>query len=113
MSDRQTFEFTTPAGHKVVLNTYLTGREAQELKSVMFSSLKMSMDDVQTAKVGLADVPTAFLVEQEKKALGYLVVSIDGDPADPVAKLLDLPSSEYEAVVKEINKITNPTTPEK
>jgi ABC-type uncharacterized transport system YnjBCD permease subunit len=45
MSERETKEFTTPGGHKVVLRTYLTGREAGELKSVMFSALKMNMED--------------------------------------------------------------------
>jgi hypothetical protein len=112
MSNRQTKEFTTPGGHKVVLYTYLTGREAQDLKSIMFSSLKVSMDDVQSGKVGLGDVPSTFLVDQEKKALSYLVVSVDGNETAPIDALLDLPSSEYEAVIKEINAIQNPTTPE-
>lgn len=110
---RTTQDFTTPAGHKVVLNAYLTGREAQDLKSIMFASLKVNMDDAQTGKVSVGDVPSSFLVDQERKALAYLVVSIDGDVTEPVSKLLDLPSTEYDAVLKEINKIQNPTTPEK
>jgi hypothetical protein len=113
MSERETKDFQTPGGHVVVFNAYLTGREAQELKSVMFAALKVNMDDVQSGKVGIGEVPSAFLVEQEKKAMSFLVVSVDGDSITPVDKLLDLPSSEYAAVVAEINKIQNPTTPEK
>ena len=113
MAERETKEFTTPAGHKVVLRTYLTGREANELKAVMFSALKMNMEDAQSGKVNVIDVPGTFLVDQERKALGFLVVSVDGDATAPVDKLLDLPSAEYEAVVKEVNAIQNPTTPEK
>src|SRR5438105_15938549 len=109
---RDTREFTTPGGHKVILNAYLTGREAQELKSIMFSSLKMNMDDVQNSKIGIGDMPSGFLIEQEKKALSYLLVSIDGDVSAPIDTLLDLPSTEYNAVVFEINKIQNPTKPE-
>src|SRR3979490_989452 len=112
MSDRQTTTITTPGGHTVVLNAYLTGREASELKSVMFSALKMNMEDAQSGKVNVSDVPGTFLVEQEHKALGFLVVSVDGSTEAPVDKLLDLPSTEYEAVVKEVNTIQNPTTPE-
>ena len=113
MELRVTKTIFTPLGHTVVLNAYLTGREAQELKSIMFTALKVSMEDVQSGKVSLGDVPSAFLVEQEKKALAFLVVSVDGDATAPVDKLLDLPSTEYDAVVKEINAIQNPTTPAK
>jgi hypothetical protein len=113
MSERETKEFITPAGHKVVLRTYLTGRESNELKSVMFSALKMNMEDAQSGKVNVSDVPGTFLVEQERKAFDILIVSIDGDTISPVDKLLDLPASEYDAVVKEVNQIQNPETPEK
>ncbi len=113
MMQRETRELILPSGHKVVLNLYLTGREARELKSIMFSALKVNMDDAQTGKVGVGDIPSSFLVEQEKQAMSYLVVSFDGDASAPVDKLLDLPSGDYEAVVKEINTIQNPTTPVK
>src|ERR1700676_3286885 len=113
MSERETREFTTPAGHKALLRTYLTGREANELKAVMFSALKMNIEDAQSGKVNVNDVPGTFLVEQETTTLGFLLVSIDGDAADPVAKLLDFPSTEYDAVKAEVDKITSPTTPEK
>jgi hypothetical protein len=51
MSERETKEFIAPSGHSVVLRTYLTGREANEIKAAMFSSLKMNMDDAQSGKV--------------------------------------------------------------
>lgn len=113
MSERETKEFITPGGRKVVLHTYLTGREANEIKAAMFSSLKMNMDDAQSGKINVGDLSPAFIIEQERKAFDFLIVSIDGDTMEPVEKLLDLPSTEYEAVVKEVNKIQNPTTPEK
>jgi hypothetical protein len=73
----------------------------------------MNMDDAQSGKVNMGDVSGTFLVEQEQKALELLVVSFDGDTTAPITKLLDLPSAEYDEVVKEVNKIQNPTTPEK
>src|SRR5262249_2098161 len=98
MAERETREITTPGGHKVVLRAYLTGREANELKSVIFSALTMNIEDAQNGKVNVSDVPGTFLVEQEKKALSFLLVSIDGDTTAPIDKLLDLPALEYEAV---------------
>jgi hypothetical protein len=109
--ERETKEITTPGGHKIVLRTYLTGREAGELKSVMFSALKMNMEDAQSGKVNVSDVPGSFIVEQERKALEFLLVSIDGDSTSPIDKLLDMPSTEYEFVIKEMNQVQNPTTP--
>jgi hypothetical protein len=73
----------------------------------------MNMEDAQSGKVNVSDVPGTFLVEQERKALDILIVSIDSETASPVDKLLDLPASEYDAVVKEVNTIQNPETPEK
>jgi hypothetical protein len=63
--------------------------------------------------VNVSDVPGTFLLEQEKKALGFLLVSIDGDANTPADKLLDLPQPEYDAVIAEVNRIQNPTTPER
>src|ERR1700675_3516832 len=110
MSERETKEFITPGGRKIILRTYLTGRESNQLKSVMFSALKMNMEDAQSGKVNVSDVPGTFLAEQERKALDILIVSIDGDTAAPVDKLLDLPASEYDAVVREVNAIQSPPT---
>jgi hypothetical protein len=112
MSERETREFKTPGGHTVVLRTYVTGREAAELKAVMFSAVKMNIDDAREGKVNISDVPGSFLVEQERRALQFLLVSVDGDSTDPINKLLDLPSAEYEAVVAEVNRIQNPSTPQ-
>jgi hypothetical protein len=111
--ERETKEITTPAGRKIVLRTYLTGREANEIKSLMFSALKADMQDAQSGKIAVEGMSGSFILEQEKRALSYLVVSIDGETKDPVDKLLDLPSSEYDAVVEEVNKIQNPTKPTK
>jgi hypothetical protein len=113
MSDRQTKEFTTPSGHAIVLRTYLTGREAAEIKSIMLASLKMTMSDLESKKVDMGGLSGSVLVEQERKTLDSLIVSVDGSTENPVEKLLDLPSPDYDAVLKEIETIKNPTTPEK
>jgi len=110
MTERETKTITTPGGHSVVLKAYLTGREANELKSVMFSALKMNMEDAQSGKVNIGDVPGTFLVDQEQKAMSLLLVSFDGSAENALERLLDLPSAEYDAVKAEVDKITNPTS---
>jgi len=113
MNERQTKELTTPGNHKIVLRSYLTGREAADIKSTLLFSLKMSTSDLENKKVDMGGISGSVLIEQERKTLGYLLVSVDGDGENPVDKLLDLPSTEYDAVLKEIETIKNPTTPEK
>jgi hypothetical protein len=111
MPDRQETSFTTPAGSVIVLRAYLTGREAADIKSIMLSSLKMSMSDFESKKLDMGGLSGDVLAQQERKTLDYLVVSVNGDTDKPVEKLLDLPSTEYDAVLKEIEKIKNPTMP--
>jgi hypothetical protein len=112
MADRETREFVTPGGHQIILNAYLTGREANDIKAIMFSALSMNMGDARESKVNIGNVPGTFLIEQERKALGFLLVSVDGDVTNPVDQLLDLPATEYDAVIKEVNAIQNPTMPQ-
>jgi hypothetical protein len=73
---RSTIEFQTPGRHIIVLNAYLTGREARELKALIFKSMKVDLSQATTGNVGLGDVDNSFLIEQEKAALGYLLVSV-------------------------------------
>lgn len=110
--ERDTKIITTPAGHTVVLKSYLTGREANELKGVMFSALKMNIEDAQSGKINIGDVSGSFLVDQEQKAMSLVLVSLDGSADNALERLLDLPSSEYDAVKAEVDKITNPTSRE-
>jgi len=112
MADRETKEIVTPGGHKVMLRTYLTGREANELKAVMYSAFKMNMDDAQSGKVGMEKVSGEFMIEQEQKAIGLLLVSLDENTEDALNRLLDLPQTDYDAVKMEVEKITNPTKAE-
>lgn len=105
---RETKEFTTPAGNKVVLRTYLTGKESNELKALMYADLKINTSDAANGKVALTDMPAAFMVKQEQKAVEFLVVSINGDTNAPVAAIEALPESEYNAVLAEVNAIRVP-----
>lgn len=111
MADRDTKEFTTPAGHKVVLRTYLTGKESNDLKAIMYADLKINASDASNGKVGLSDIPAAFMIAQEKKAMEYLIVSVDDNATSPVALLEEMPETEYAAVAAEVQKIRVPLAP--
>ena len=111
--DRESKEFTTPAGNKVALRTYLTGKESNELKAIMYADLKIDATDAASGKVALADIPAGFMIAQEKKLMDFLVVSVNGDTSAPIDKLEDLPEAEYNAVLAEVQKIRVPFKTEK
>lgn len=113
MAERETKTIGTPGGHNVVLRTYLTGREASGIKSDMLKAMRMSIPDTAAGKVSIENVSGEFLVDQEHKTLGYLVVSVDDVRENALDLLLDLPSDDYKAVLDAVNEITNPSTPSK
>jgi hypothetical protein len=109
--ERETTSFTTPAGNVVVLNTYLTGREKNQLKTDQFSSVKMKMSDPASKQFDPPSFDGSIVVTKEISEMKKYVVSLNGDTTDPVEKLLDLPSTEYDAVAEEVEKLKNPTKP--
>jgi hypothetical protein len=111
MLERETREFTTPGGHKVVVRTYLTGKESKELKAIMYADLKISPTDATNGKPSLADIPVSFVLAQEDKAIEFLVVSLDGITENIADKLGDLPEPDYNTVLAEIQKIRVPLVP--
>ena len=104
--ERETTTFKTPGGHEVVLKTYLTAREANQLKAVLYKSINMSMSDLANGTTEIKDIPATALLEQEREALKTVIVSLDGNQENVAERLLDLRSDEYDAVIAEVNKVT-------
>ncbi len=106
--ERPTTEIVTSGGTKAVIKTYLTARESNQLKEVLYANLKVSMTDLATGKTAVQDIPASVLLEQERKALELLIVSLNDSKENLADRILDLPSSEYDAIIAEVNKIARP-----
>ncbi len=98
---RETKSFATPSGIEIVLKTYLTAREANSIKDEMYKMMKI---DPQTGG-SKSEITGEFLLEQERKALALLVVSINGNSENILETLLDMRNSDYQSIVKEMNSI--------
>ena len=83
MADRETKEFVTPGGIKLMIKTYLTAREGMPV-----------MDD-----------SSATSIQKAQKLAGVAVVSIDGDTNNISERLLDFSMQEYTATLKEITEL--------
>jgi hypothetical protein len=90
MGERPTTEVTTPSGHKLVLKTYVTGREM----------------------LAITDQKNLPESQQLQKLASTVIVSLDDTSEDIETRLLDMPVTEFTEVITEINKIANPTTPQ-
>lgn len=87
------------AGHKLVIKTYLTGRESNEVKAVLFKGIEIEAGAGDKPKVPLANI-----LPQELKTLELLVVSFDGIEQNVVEVIQDLPADAYDAVVAKVKE---------
>ena len=97
--NRETKNIETPIDkHKIVLKSWISGREKRELRDILLTGMKMGKDgnvitDPQTTS------------KTEDKAIELLIVSIDGDDKDILNKVLDMKSADFDFLMKEIDNI--------
>lgn len=109
MEDRETFEIVTPRGLKVVLRSWITGRESQKIDGAMFGSIGATQD----GKSLQPKISSTMLADQENASFEAVVVSIDGKENDIVNTILGLRASEYSFIAKEVKKIVDGDISEK
>lgn len=110
MEDRDTFEIVTPVkGHKVVLRSWITGRESQKIDSAMFKGVGTTGDG-KRLQPKLSDT---MLADQENASIEVIVVSVDGKDNDLVNTVLNMRKQDYDFVLKEVDRVVNGDVPEK
>ncbi len=110
MEDRDTFEIVTPVkGHKVVLRSWITGRESQKIDSAMFKGVGTTGDG-KRLQPKLSDT---MLADQENKSIEVVVVSVDGKDNNLVDVVLNMRKADYDYVLSEVDRVVNGDVPEK
>lgn len=84
--DRATKEITTSGGHKVVLKTYLTQRETNDITKI--DSLK----DIDSNSV--SNLPISIAMDFTNEVMKKAIVSMDDSADDLINRILELPASE-------------------
>lgn len=105
---RETKELVTTSGKKVIINGYLTGRESNEIKKILFRSMSVDGETLapgEKPKVGR--IPLNVAIERQEKIVDVAVVSFEGSIDAPAEKVKDLPSTEYDDLVKKIEEALN------
>ncbi len=104
MEDRETHEIVTPLkGHKVVLKSWITGRESQKIDNSMVKGFGVTADGKK--KQLTPEIKEAAFSAQENAAIEAIVVSVDGANNNLLNRVLDMRKPDYEFVVDEVTKV--------
>ena len=101
MSERETKELTTPVdSHKVVIKTYLTGREYREIENVFLRQAKVNAAGQQSA-----DFDGSIVKVAEDKMIEQAIVTVDGTPDDILNRVLDFKNADFAYLVAQLNEM--------
>lgn len=102
----ETKEIITPVDNdKVILKSFITGRESREIKCIYSEAVKFRMEG-KTSKSESVDMGE-LTRKTEDKTIEVVVVSVNGIKDNKVDAVLNMNSIDTDFVLKEINKITN------
>jgi len=104
MSERETKEFTTPGGLKLVVKTFLTGREVNEVLKKLFGAREIS---AQSDGSAAAKLPIATGIDRNVFLIEAAVVSFEGSAENILERILDLPAKEYTAILNEVKSLAD------
>ena len=91
--------------HKVVVNTYVTGREMRNIESSMMDKLEMSQKGKEQEITGFKG---SMLSERQDMQIKAVVVSVDGRSENIIDAVLDLPTTESEQILDYVKELTEP-----
>lgn len=111
---RESKTLTTSHGHIVILKTYLTGRETNEFKRVIFEKTKFkSVPDPNTDPAEgkmimqpVTEIDGTILIEQQLAGMGICVISIDAQTKNIIDILQDLPHEDFGEVDRACAELT-------
>lgn len=102
----ETKELITPiGGAKIVLKSFITGRESREIKGVYFKGVKFKMEN-QVSKSDDIDM-SKITEDSENKAIEVVVISVNGSEENKLDAILDMNVKDYDFVKDEVNKVIN------
>lgn len=92
--------------HTLVVNTYITGREARDIEGALMDKLEMSQSvDRGTEITGFKG---SQLKERQDFQVKAVIVSFNGNTENIIEAILDLPSTQSEEVMKIVREIAEP-----
>lgn len=105
MDNRPTKEITTPIGnHKVVIKSFVTGREKRSFIAVFLGDGKLSVNP-SNMEAQNVDVKPNLIQQADELVLKTVVVSVDGSSEDVVNRVLDMHGADYDFVKAAVDEV--------
>ena len=106
--ERETLKLETPLKKELVIKTYMTAKERNEIKRTFLEGVKI--DPNQTSQeaeaIRMNELDASIMLQAERKTIEQLVVSYDGSLENILERLDESRPEEYDFVVTELNKVT-------
>lgn len=97
---RETKEVTIE-GHKLVVLTYITGREQRSVQVNLLDKLEISGG----ASKELSGLKGSMMLDQRDEYVKIIIKSVDGKSENTLEEILNLPSKESEAIFQYVSNI--------
>lgn len=91
--------------HKVVVNTYVTGREMRSIEQTLMDKLEMKRKGGEEEITGFKG---AMMADRQDMKIKAVVASVDGKTDNIVDAVLDLPNDKAEEIMKYVDELTEP-----
>jgi len=105
---RETKDFETKGGFKIIANTYITGREMRDIRDCYIGEAEVNLNSAKKESIPLSGIKGAVISKAEDISIKALIVSVNGNTENILEEVSNLPSSDYDEVVAYINTITSP-----
>lgn len=106
--ERETIKLETPQGKELIIKSYMTAKERNEIKRTFLEGVKIDPNQTtqEAEAVRMNELDASIMLLAERKTIEQLVVSYDGVTENIIERLDDSKPEEYDFVVSELNKIT-------
>lgn len=101
--ERPTNKITLPTTKNIIeYYSYITAGEKRQLTEILTSG--MSADSSGSVK---GEISLSLVYKSNDKALELLIKTINGESKDVLSFVSELPSTDYDLLLEEINKVSN------
>lgn len=98
---------TLPSGSVLTVRKWLTGADKRALQAALLTDVRIETGADGKPRMREGAISADTLAAAENKLLELVIVDIDGTPDDIVKRVLEMRGTDYDAVIKTANDVSN------
>ena len=112
--ERETIKLKTPQGKELVIKSYMTAKERNEIKRTFLEGVKIDPNQTtqEAEAIRMKELDASIMLQAERKTIEQLVISYDSKAEKILERLDESRPEEYDFVVSELNKVTKGNFPQ-